>query len=208
MEGRAAEVLRKGILQSFPKAAVLFHSGQACKGYLLVTEGIVRVTHLGEGGRAVVLYRVESGQSCILTTTCLLSGRTYSSKAIAETDVEAVLFGREDFEELLSLSSEFRAFVFSGFGERLLDLLLLIDSLAFQRIDGRLARLLVQRLGPDSQIEGTHRQLAEELGTVREVVSRRLKSFEEGGLVRMHRGGLRVEDLVGLRAIYGAKEGS
>jgi CRP/FNR family transcriptional regulator len=113
-----------------------------------------------------------------------------------------VLLLREDFEELLSLSSHFRKFVFSGFGERLLDLLLLIDGLAFKRIDECLARLLVQRMGPDQEVEGTHRQIAEELGTVREVVSRRLKAMEDGGLVLLRRGGLRVVDLEGLRAQY------
>ncbi len=204
LEGRAGEILKKGQVQTFPKAAVFFHPGQVCKGYLLVTQGVVRVSHLGEGGREVVLYRVEEGQSCILTTSCLLSGRPYSSEAVAETEVEAVLLGREDFEELLALSPDFRALVFSVFGERLLDLLVLIDALAFQRIDERLARLLVQRMGPEGQVEGTHRQIAEELGTVREVVSRRLKAFAEEGLVCLHRGGLLVQSLEGLRAIYGS----
>lgn len=203
LQGEAARLLERGELATFPKGAVLFEPGQACRAYLLVVRGSVRVSHSGEGGREVVLYRVEPGESCILTTSCLLSGRNYASEAVAETEVEAVLFSRPDFEALLSLSAEFRDLVFSVFGERLLDLLLLIDGLAFQRVDERLARLLVQRMGPENQVEGTHRQLAEELGTAREVVSRRLKAFEERGLVRLRRGGIEILDLGGLRGVYG-----
>lgn len=171
-----------------PPGTGLYHSGDRCRNYLLVLEGSVRVQKVSEGGREIVLYRVESGQSCILTTACLLSHDSYHAEAITETQVKAISIPAHAFEQALKHSSAFQAFVFDSYGKRLTSLMLLIDAVAFGRMDSRLAHLLTQRCDEHQQILATHQELARELGTAREVVSRLLKNFQRDGWLESQRG--------------------
>lgn len=175
---------------SLPANQPLFHSGDACNQFLLVLEGSVRVQKLSESGREIVLYRVESGQSCILTTASLLGNSPYQAEAFTETEVRAVVIPAQAFERALDDSKQLRSFVFEGYGQRLTELLMLIDAISFGRLDCRLAARLVKSESP--QILTTHQQLANELGTAREVISRTLKEFERHGWVKLGRGSIDV----------------
>ena len=137
----------------------------------------------------------------MLTTSCLMSGDAYSAEAVTETPVRAAVLPGAAFQDLMARSAAFRAFVFSAFGERMSGLLALIEEVAFGRIDTRLARLLLDRMGVDGHITVTHQDLAVELGTAREVVSRQLKDFERRGLVALERGRLVIRDPRGLRPV-------
>lgn len=176
-----------------PAAARVFTEGDACPNFLLVIEGSVRVQKLSEQGRELVLYRVEAGQSCILTTACVLGGGRYHAEAISESEVDAVVIPRELFERALTGSAAFRTFVFQAYGERLGGLMALIDAVAFGRMDSRLAALLLER-AEANLLHTTHQQLARELGSAREVVSRLLKEFERHGWLEVGRGALRLCD--------------
>ncbi len=181
-----------------PAGTVVFQEGGACSNYLLVIDGSVRVQKVSESGREIVLYRVDPGQSCVLTTSCLLTHEDYGAEGIAENAVRAVVISAASFEALLARSAEFRKFVFSAYATRISDLLMLIEEVAFGRIDMRLAQFLVERGGPDGTIKGTHQDVAIELGTAREVISRQLKDFERRGLVALHRGRIDVRDRAAL----------
>ncbi len=185
-----------------PRDAQVFRPGDESRAYLLVLEGTVKVSMLTGEGREVLLYRVGPGEACLLTTACLLSGRDYAAEARCETEVRAVAIPSPIFQETLDGSSSFRAFVFELFSRRLGDLMGVIDKVAFQRIDRRLAAVLLQH---DSKGEDpillTHQALATELGTAREVVSRQLKTFERAGWVRLGRGEIRLLDRDLLRAM-------
>lgn len=176
-----------------PAGSVVFSEGEPCRNYMLVLDGSVRVQKVSEGGREIVLYRVDSGQSCVLTTSCLLTQGDYNAQGIAETEVRAVILSHATFQNLLARSAPFRQFVFSSYAVRLADLLMLIEEVAFGRVDMRLAQLLVERAGKDGQLKGTHQDFAVELGTAREVVSRQLKDFERRGWVVLHRGRVEVK---------------
>lgn len=195
----------KAALESVPHASVpagttIFHPGDACTGFVLVLEGRVRVTKLTEAGRELVLFRIEAGQSCVLTTACLLAGEDHATEAIAETDVVALVIEVALFKRLLSESSAFQGFVFQTFGTRLMRLTELLENLAFERIDVRLAKLLLSRSSEDGSLQTTHQELANELGTAREVVSRHLELLASAGLVELGRGRLQVLDPVSLLA--------
>jgi len=179
----------------------VFASGAPCMAYLMLTAGRVRVQQLGENGREIVLYRVAAGETCILTTACLLGGDHYPAEGITETPVRAKIVGRADFDALVARSARFRAFVFAGYGRRVAQLMRVIDDVTFRRIDGRLARLLVERRGEHDVVSMTHQGLAMELGSAREVVSRQLKSFERAGWIRLARGRIEVIDLAALRGL-------
>ncbi|NBB83131.1 MAG: helix-turn-helix domain-containing protein [Alphaproteobacteria bacterium] len=192
----AAETVR------LPAGAAAFRPGDACHAYLMVLDGTVKVATTADSGREIVLYRVGPGETCVLTTSCLMAAADYEAEGIAETPVAALALPRGAFRDLLTDSRVFRDFVFSAFGSRLTGLLALIQEVAFQRIDRRLARLLLARGAAGGAagdaIVATHHDLAVELGSAREVISRQLKEFERRGAVALGRGQVRVVDAAAL----------
>jgi len=168
--------------------SVLFRDGDACNGYVLVVSGAIRVQKIDPQGHEIVLYRVEEGQSCMLTTTCLLAHQQYPAEGVAETDVDMVLLPLDAFDAALAGSPAFRQFVMANIGSRISDLMLLLEDVAFGRKDVRLAAFLLKSAKQNGDVlELTHRQLAVELGTAREVVSRLIKDFERKGMVALGR---------------------
>ncbi|NND37141.1 MAG: Crp/Fnr family transcriptional regulator [Gammaproteobacteria bacterium] len=178
----------------------VFHAGDPCAAFLVLLDGNVRVQITSAGGREVTLYRIGSGGSCILTTSCLLSSEHYPADAITETDVVAAVIPMSGFQRALDESGAFRQFVFDGFATRLTHVIRKIEQIVFASIDARLAATL---LAIDARGEDrvTHQDLATELGTAREVISRHLKRFEQEGSVELGRGRLVVLDRDRLRAI-------
>ena len=176
----------------FPAGTLVFSPGAPCGAYLLVLDGSVRVQMIADTGREIVLYRVRRGESCVLTTACLVGEEAYAAEGIVEEPTSAVAVPRPIFEALMRRSDPFRHFVFAGFGRRVAEILATMQAAVFHRIDARLARHLVAR--PAGPIAVTHQDLAVELGTAREVVSRHLKAFEKRGLVRLGRGTVEILD--------------
>ncbi|WP_299154447.1 Crp/Fnr family transcriptional regulator [uncultured Tateyamaria sp.] len=180
----------KGDRLEAPDGACLFRPGDEGRAFLIVKSGAVRVEQTNGAGRTVVLYRVEAGDSCVLTTTCLLSGKPYSGYGYAEGAVAAAAISADKFRTLLGTDLRFQALVFRGFAARVGELTDVIDDLLEHRTDLRLARWLAQR--ETSNIRMTQQELAQELGTAREVVSRTLKSFEARGWIEIGRGSVSV----------------
>jgi CRP/FNR family transcriptional regulator len=192
---------------TLPAGAVLFRDGDACEAYTLVLSGRVRVQKVSESGRQIVLYRVEPGQTCVLTTNALMAALPYGAEGIAETAVEAVVVPGATFQALMGASAVFRHFVFTAYATRISDLLMLIDEVAFGRIDARLAHLLLTRADVRGIVMGTHLELATELGSAREVISRQLKEFERRGWVSAARGQVRITDRAALARVEGRDHG-
>ena len=189
--GRLDELLKEAQALRVRAGGVLFDAGQPCRGFPLVLEGSVRVAKASESGREILLYRVEPGQACILSGGCLLGHSDYSARGVAEEDVTVLSIPPELFHALMIESEPFRRFVFGMYGERLAEVMQLVDEIAFRRLDQRLAQLLVQR-GP--VLEVTQQKLADELGSVREIVSRLLRGFESRGWVKLERERVTVRD--------------
>jgi CRP/FNR family transcriptional regulator len=186
---------------SLPPNTTAFRQGDACENYLLVTSGSVRVFARSESGREILLYRVTSGNSCVLTTSCLLGNDSYPAEGVTETDVEALAIPINQFKQALAESREFRDFVFTSFGERLSKLITLVEQISFDRLDLRLARVLLEKQRSGQPLNLTHQTLATELGTAREVISRQLKEFEHRGLIKLSRGALEILDLAAMEKI-------
>ncbi|MDR3436876.1 Crp/Fnr family transcriptional regulator [Telmatospirillum sp.] len=205
LDGEAARMLSAGArLVTMPAGTVLFREGQLCDSFLLLLRGRVRIQKVGQNGREIVLYRVMSGESCILTTSCLMAAEAYSAEGVAEADIRAAMVPDALFQALLGRSMEFRRFVFGACGRRLADLLCLVQQVAFGRIDARLAELLLERPALHGVVTATHQTLAVELGTAREVVSRQLKEFERRGWVRLERGSIVLLQVDALAAVGGS----
>ena len=182
-----------------PAGAMLFDDRQACEGFLFVVEGSVRVSKCAPNGRELPLYRVGPGETCIISSACLLGHTPYNARGVTETDTTLLLVPNADFQALLG-EAAFRDFIFQLFSERIADLMQLIEEVAFRKLDQRLAALL---LGKGRSVHTTHQQLADELGSVREIVSRLLKGFAEQGLVALAREQVDIVDPAGLRRIAG-----
>jgi CRP/FNR family transcriptional regulator len=185
-----AQVLRA------PAGTVLFEEGGPCRTFPLLLAGTVRVAKASPEGRELVLYRIQPGQFCLLTTSCLLGNSQYPARGVAETDATLVAVSPDLFHRMLASHTGFRASVFGLFAERLSEMMQLVEEVAFRQLDCRLASLLANRA---PQVLGSHQMLADELGSVRVVVSRLLREFEERGWVTLGREHIVVEDAYALR---------
>ncbi|APE44471.1 Crp/Fnr family transcriptional regulator [Sulfitobacter alexandrii] len=199
-------LLDNSILRRMPRGTILFGPGNSPENMLFLLDGSVRVQQTAESGREIVLYRILAGESCVLTTACLLAFDDYSAEGIAETDVEAAALPRRVFDDLVASSEPFRTFVFSAFSKRMTDLFLIIEEVAFGRIDVRLAHKLGELAAGASSVMVTHQQLSVELGTAREVISRQLQEFQRRGWIAQSRGTITLVE-PGLLADLGSTGG-
>ena len=180
---------------SIPSGTSVFDEHQPCRGFAFVLDGAIRVVKVSASGRELPLYRVTAGESCIITSSCLLGHSHYNARGVADGPSTLALLPAKLFDEMLN-EPAFRDFVFSLFSVRMAELMQLVEEVAFQRLDQRLAALL---LGKGRVVHASHQHLADELGTVREMVSRLLKRFEEQGLLRLGREQVEVLDPAALR---------
>ncbi len=191
-------------LVSLPGGQRVFHAGSPCNQYLMLLEGSVRVQLLTTGGREVLLYRVRPGGTCILTTSCLLGGNHYPAEGITEKPVKAFAIPEAGFQQALNDSAFFRRFVFCDFSERLGRVIARIEELVSGDIDQRLIKTLLG--GESATISKTHQQLALDVGTAREVVSRHLQQYQSQGWIRLSRGRIQILDTSALQQALEACE--
>jgi len=180
-----------------PPGATLFDERQPCQGFPFVLAGAIRVAKVSASGRELPLYRVTPGETCIITSSCLLGNAPYNARGTTESETILVMLPQGMFTELLA-QTPFRNFIFNLFAERMADLMRLVEEVAFRKLDQRLAALL---LGKGRVVRATHQQLADELGSVREMVSRLLKGFAEQGWVALGREQVEILDASGLRRL-------
>jgi CRP/FNR family transcriptional regulator len=182
-----------------PAGAQVFAEHQPCQGFPLLLEGSIKVVKLAASGRELMLYRVAPGGSCIISSSCLLGHTDYNARGIAETPLTLLVLPVASFSALMLEHAPFRDFVFHLFAERIGELMQLVEEVAFARLDQRLAKLLLAR--NETVLNVTHQQLADELGSVREIVSRLLKGFVAQGLVGLGREQLTIVDRAGLQKL-------
>lgn len=179
-----------------PAGRLLFDEGAPCQGFPLVLGGTIRVARGSPTGRRLELYRVTPGELCVVSTACLFGHAALSAHGQTVDATELVLLGPASFEAWCR-HEPFRRYVFGVFADRLADMMALAEAVAFQRLDQRLAHAL---LGRGSTLHATHQELADELGTVREIISRLLGRFDRAGWVRVSRERIDVLDAAALRA--------
>jgi CRP/FNR family transcriptional regulator, anaerobic regulatory protein len=194
-------IVEHGIHRRVPAGTVMFDTHTPCGGFPLVLSGTIKVLQQYPNGREMPLYRVKPGESCLLSGSCLLGHTDYTASGIAETDVEVLILPPADFHALIASDAAFRNHVFGLFGERLATLLVLVEAIAYQKLDQRLAALLLAKPDP---VHTTHQALADELGSVREIVSRLLRAFEDKGWVDLARERVRIVDRRALAALANA----
>jgi CRP/FNR family transcriptional regulator len=195
LEQEVAHNLR---LMKVPAGTSVFSERDPCNGFPIVLRGRVRVSKALESGRELALYEVTPGESCVISTSCMLGSAPYGARGECATDAEIALIPRNTFDRLIAEHRPFREEVLQVFADRILHLMELIESIGFQRLDRRLAASL---LGKGAKVSASHQEIAEQLGVSRESVSRLLKQFEQGGCVNLGRGAIEITDAAALRRI-------
>lgn len=195
-----AEVVQFVTLES---GQIAYREEGECSNYLMCIDGRTRIFKTNSAGREMLIYKVEGGGTCALTTQCLLSNRNFPAESVAEDPTELAVISKPHFHRFMSEIPAFREFVLSDYTRLLSSMFLLIDSVMFASVEQRLARRLLVDAAESRTIEKTHRELAADIGSVREIVSRHLGEWERSGWVKNRRGKVEILDkraLASLRA--------
>ena len=200
LEPNARDILIKSArMVEAPVGTIGYREGGACGAYVMRLAGQSRVYKMSTSGREILLYRVAAGETCVITTTCLLGHSNYPASTIVEEPIRDVIIPAAAFNQLMIDSAVFRQFVMTNYGVLISDLIVLLDEVAFHSIDARLAKLLLDT--GSATISRTHQLIADELGTAREVVSRQLKRFEQKGWVALGRGHVEISNRAALEKL-------
>lgn len=186
-----------------PAGRDVFIEGDRVDGIALLISGVVRVYKIGETGREITLYRFGLGESCILTVNAILNQKNFPAIASVEKEAEAVMIPAQIFREWVRRYDLWRDFVFELLSQRLSSVIMIVDEIAFRRMDVRIASLLLNRSQIQNPIHMTHQEIASELGSSREVISRLLEDFSEQGIIRSGRGKVEILDTNALKSCSG-----
>src|SRR5512141_512193 len=177
-----------------PAGKDIFLEGDKVQSIALILSGNVRVYKIGENGREITLYRFGLGESCILTAKAIMSQQTSPAAALVESEAEASMIPADPFRDWVRRYDEWWGFLFSLLSQRLADVMAIVDEIVFHRMDARIAALLLRRADRGSVIQITHQEIAAELGTSREVISRILEGYDAAGLISSARGQVEILD--------------
>jgi CRP/FNR family transcriptional regulator len=187
------EILSRAVFRTLAHKEILVSGGGECAYLPFVLEGTLRIFKASDTGREITLYRIEKGESCILSATCILNGGGFPAIAEAEGDTEVALLPSPLLAQLVEDNAPWRRFMFNLYARRLENVLTLVDEVAFRHVDSRLAAHLVRHAGTrQKSVTRTHGEIAAELGTSREVVTRILSDFEADGLISTSRGRIHI----------------
>ncbi|HZW03454.1 MAG TPA: Crp/Fnr family transcriptional regulator [Anaerolineaceae bacterium] len=199
-----AELVRRFRQEAFyarlPAGRDVFAEGDDVEAIALLASGVVRVFKIGETGREITLYRFGLGESCILTANAILSRQSFPAIALVEQEAEAAMIPADAFRDWIRRYDLWRDFFFNLLSQRLAIMMSIVDEVAFRRMDSRIAVLLLDRCRAANPIVITHQEIAAELGSSREVVSRILEDFTSQGFIATSRGAIEVRDVPGLQA--------
>ncbi len=188
-----SKIMQFGALAELPKGALIFDEGAACTNLAIVLSGKVRVFKLNESGREISIYRIDKGESCILTISSILSDLKFPATAVVEEDLTALMLPADVFKDLVDIDEKWRNYTFRLVNQRLANVITVVEEVAFRRMDERIAEFLMSKIKDGNyELTITHKQIADELGTHREVVSRILKDFEKEGFIQLARNKIKI----------------
>lgn len=176
-----------------PKGVMVYTEGDLCDGIPYILKGAIRVTKIGRNGRELTLYHVKQDETCILAATTVLLNTTYPANAIVDEDVEALLIPTQEFKDQMIYNNDLKKFVYSTILERYFEIISFVDEVILHSTDERILKFLLKNSTKNNDIiKITHDRIASELGSVREVISRVLKYFEQIGAITLCRGKIKI----------------
>ena len=198
-EKACSEIVEQAAVVDLPGGELLMLEGDECRNMGLILSGSVRIYKAAENGREITLYRLGAGESCILSASCIFSQERFPAIAATEEETRMLLIPSNVFREWIDRHAIWRNYVFKVLSKRLSDVIETLEEVTFSRMDARIAEFLITMPSDEnSAITITHQEIAMELGTSREVVSRILKNFESQSLISMKRGTIVIKELTRL----------
>jgi len=187
-----------------PAGTTIIEEGQNCAHLVMVTDGVARVYKLSPSGREVTLYRIHAGESCVLTASCIMNQDSFPAMAEVESTIRGLLISPKNVRDWFCQDPEWQKFIFGLLSHRLASIISVVEEVAFKRIDVRLAEQFVRSIEKgDERINKTHAELAADVGSSREVVSRILRDFSQRDLISSGRGFIEILDQEGIRSLAG-----
>jgi len=190
-------------VRTYEKGTILHGCSEACLGMIQVMSGAVRVLMLSEEGREITLFRLEPGDSCILSASCVLSQITFETQMIASEKTEIAVVNAGAFLALMENNLNVKCFAYELATERFSTVVWVMQQIIFARFDQRLAGFLLKYYERTGQMElrMTQEAIAQEVNTAREVVARMLKQFSSDGLIEVDRGTITIKSITGLKSL-------
>jgi CRP/FNR family transcriptional regulator len=194
-------ILQRARRMVIPAETVLMDRGICCQHFVMLTDGTVRVFQPSEDGREITLYRISAGGLCMLSLNSLVTQQPFQAIAKSESSITVQMLSHDDFQKAMQVSDVFRNLILKKITDRFCDILHFVEATVFQNLDMRLACLLghLFERNQNPTLNITHENIAHELGTTREVVSRLLKEFERKGCINLARGKIHLSSPEGLR---------
>ena len=191
------DIVKVGIYKEIPAGNKIIEIGQYIQSMPLLIEGAIKILRDDEEGDELLLYFLESGDTCAMTLTCCLGNARSEIRAVAELDTKLIMVPISKMEEWTRKYKSWRDFVFQSYHNRLMEMLETIDSIAFLKMDERLLKYLKDKsmVTKSEVISNTHQEIAHELHTSRVVVSRLLKKLENQGKIKMNRNNIEIISL-------------
>ena len=189
------DLLDRGQFVNLSASEFISIEGDVCNHLPLIISGSARVYKIGANGREITLYRLDRGDSCIMTASCIISQKVFPAFAIAETEVEAFVIPANNLRAWVKYNPIWQEYIFGILAQRLTNVIEIVEEVAFGRLDYRIASYLVNN--SDNKLKTlriTHEAIAQELGSSREVISRILKTFEKQELLSLSRGKIELRN--------------
>ncbi|MFD2203059.1 Crp/Fnr family transcriptional regulator [Shivajiella indica] len=190
------ELLTYGTIHEFQPGKVITEPGQFIKMVPLILEGSVKILRMDEDGKELFLYYLEPGETCALSLTCCSASRPSEIKAVAEEKTVLLGIPIHKHEQLQDQYKQWKDFVSMTYQTRFHEMLIALDAVAFKRMDERLMRYIVTKMKQQktNELHTTHQEIANELGTSREVISRLLKQLEKKKWIELGRNVIYIRD--------------
>lgn len=183
------EILEVAIPKSFEQGETLIREGQFISSFPMVLKGLIRVSRTSVDGNELLLYYLNENQVCAMSLTCCMASQTSAVNAVAERDTEVLMIPVEKLDGWIIKYPIWKQFVMQSFQHRFRELINTLDAVAFMKLDERLIKYFIDRFDKSGEktFSGTHQDLALQLNSSREVISRLLKKLEREGKIELSR---------------------
>ena len=191
------EIREIGIKREFVEDSIIIEIGDYIKSMPLLINGAIKILREDDNGDELVLYYLESGDTCAMTLSCCMGQTKSKIRAIAETDVELIMLPKEKMAAWLSNYKSWQTYILQSYHLRMEELLEAVDTIAFLKMDERIFKFLKDKamVTGDDVVHATHQEISQDLHTSRVVVSRLLKKLENEGKIQLFRNSIKVLEL-------------
>lgn len=202
-ETEKREVQESCIIKKYKKGANIYNLNNECLGLIVVLNGEIRVTVLSEEGKQITLYKIMENECCVLSASCLIEQITFETEMISEEDSEILILNINVFRKIMKQNIKAKCYIYELVIERFSTVMWVLQEILFLKMDKRIAMYLIKKYNENKSliIKSTHEQMAKDLGTAREVVTRILRNFENDGMVELRRGNIKIVDIEKLEEI-------